>query len=36
LQIRAENRKLGVPVEPTVWEQIQKMQALDSNDIKQA
>jgi 3-dehydro-L-gulonate 2-dehydrogenase len=36
LQIRAENRKLGVPVEPTVWEQIQKMQALDSNDIKQS
>jgi 3-dehydro-L-gulonate 2-dehydrogenase len=36
LQIRAENRKLGIPVEPAVWEQIQKMQALDSNDIKQS
>jgi 3-dehydro-L-gulonate 2-dehydrogenase len=25
LQIRAENRRLGVPVEPAVWEQIVKM-----------
>jgi len=25
LQIRAENRKLGVPVEPAVWAQIQKL-----------
>jgi 3-dehydro-L-gulonate 2-dehydrogenase len=31
LQIRAENRKLGVPVEPVVWEQILKMPTLDSN-----
>jgi LDH2 family malate/lactate/ureidoglycolate dehydrogenase len=26
LEIRAENRKLGLPVERAVWEQILKMQ----------
>jgi 3-dehydro-L-gulonate 2-dehydrogenase len=31
LEIRAENRRLGLPVEPVVWEQILKMQALDFN-----
>jgi 3-dehydro-L-gulonate 2-dehydrogenase len=25
LEIRAENRKLGVPVEPAIWEQILKI-----------
>jgi hypothetical protein len=25
LRIRAENRKLGLPIEPAVWEQILKM-----------
>ena len=29
LRVRAENRKLGLPVEPAVWEQILKMQELD-------
>jgi 3-dehydro-L-gulonate 2-dehydrogenase len=29
LRIRAENRKLGLPVEMAVWEQILKMQELD-------
>jgi 3-dehydro-L-gulonate 2-dehydrogenase len=29
LRIRAENRRLGLPVEPAVWEQILKMQKLD-------
>ncbi|MGA3159979.1 MAG: 3-dehydro-L-gulonate 2-dehydrogenase [Terracidiphilus sp.] len=36
LQIRAENRKLGVPVEPAVWEEIVKMQKLDSNNGMQS
>jgi 3-dehydro-L-gulonate 2-dehydrogenase len=31
LRIRAENRKLGLPVETAVWEEILKMQALDFN-----
>ena len=31
LRIRAENRKLGIPVEPAVWAQIVKMEDSDFN-----